>query len=59
MASEQTTSFSTSGEDAITRVIDVQPDQSADVLPPDEFDEFYDIERTAREIIKGDFRRVS
>ncbi|KAJ3518090.1 hypothetical protein NLJ89_g116 [Agrocybe chaxingu] len=59
MANEPTTSFSSSGEDAITRVIDVKPDESADVLPPNEFEEFYEIERTAEQIVKGDYRRIA
>ncbi|CAA7263747.1 unnamed protein product [Cyclocybe aegerita] len=59
MSNEPTTSFSASGEDAITRIIDAKPDESADLLPPKEFDEFYEIERTAEEIVKGDYRRIA
>lgn len=55
---EQTTSFSASGEDAITRIIDVKPDKTTDNLDPIEFDEFYEIKRTAEEIVKGDYKRV-
>lgn len=55
---EQTTSFSTSGEDAITRVIDVKPDNATNNMDLIEFDEFYEIKRTAEEIIKGDYKKV-
>lgn len=58
MPEDQTTSFSTSGEEAITQVIDIQPDNSANTLSPKEFDDFYEIERTADEIIEGDYKRV-
>lgn len=57
MAAENT-AFAPSGEDAITRTIDVQVDTTADRLTPAEFDNFYEIERTSEEIIKGDFKRV-
>lgn len=57
MATEYT-AFSTSGEDAITRTINVEADETADKLAEDEFDEFYEIERTVEEIVKGDYKRV-
>jgi diphthamide biosynthesis protein 2 len=50
------TAFSTSGEDAIARTIDVEIDETASSY---KFDTFYEIERTANEIVKGDFKRVS
>lgn len=53
------TAFSTSGEDAITRTIDVKVDTTADQLASSEFDQFYEIESTARELIEGDYKRVS
>ncbi|KAJ3485157.1 hypothetical protein NLJ89_g11921 [Agrocybe chaxingu] len=59
MANEPTTSFLSSGEDAIARDIDVKPDESADVLQPNEFEEFYEIERTAEQIVKGDYHRIA
>lgn len=56
MSSEHT-AFSASGEDVITRVIDVQTEE---VPFNDElFDEFYEITRTAEEIIKGDYKRIA
>ena len=55
MSAEQT-AFSASGEDAITRVIDVHTEEVA--LKDEHFDEFYEIARTAEEIIKGDYKRV-
>ncbi|KAF8152245.1 putative diphthamide synthesis protein-domain-containing protein [Crassisporium funariophilum] len=59
MASEPATSFTPSGEDAITRVISVKPDESADRLPPTEFEKFYEIQRTAEEILKEGYKRVA
>jgi diphthamide biosynthesis protein 2 len=52
------TAFSTSGEDAITRTIDVKIDTTANQLALTEFDDYYEIERTAGEIVKGDYKRV-
>jgi diphthamide biosynthesis protein 2 len=53
------TAFSTSGEDAITRTIDVKVDKTASKLASTVFDNFYEIDRTAEEIVKGDYKRVS
>jgi len=59
MSSEPTTSFSSSGEDAIARTIDIQPDGpdvgSSEIVG---FKEFYEIERTAKELVKGGYQRV-
>jgi hypothetical protein len=54
-----TTAFSPSGEDAIARAIDIQVD-AAEILDPSTpaFDEFYEIKRTASEIIDGGYKRV-
>jgi len=59
MSSEPTTSFSSSGEDAITRTIDIQPD-GPDVGSSETFafGEFYEIERTAKELVQGGYQRV-
>ncbi|KAH9475326.1 2-(3-amino-3-carboxypropyl)histidine synthase subunit 2 [Psilocybe cubensis] len=60
MAAEPpTTSFSSSGEDVISQVIEVTPDTSADVLSLEEFDIFYEIRRTAEEIVRGDYKRIA
>ncbi|KAF9467555.1 putative diphthamide synthesis protein-domain-containing protein [Collybia nuda] len=53
------TAFSTSGEDAITRRIEVKADTTADQLAPSEFDQFYEIERTTGELIEGDYKRIA
>lgn len=58
MASEHT-AFSTSGEDAIARKIDVQVNTTANILASTEFNDFYEIDRTAEEIIKGDYKRIA
>ncbi|KAF9530121.1 diphthamide biosynthesis protein [Crepidotus variabilis] len=59
MSEEPTTSFSTSGEDAVTRVIQVELDASANTLSPKEFDDFFEIEKSAEEILKGDYKRIA
>jgi diphthamide biosynthesis protein 2 len=50
--------FSTSDESAITRTVNVKADTTADRLSIEEFDKFYDIQRTADGIIEGDYKRV-
>ena len=50
--------FSSSGADVISRTIDLQ-ENIPDALPPDQFEEAYDIVRTVEEIEKGDYKRVS
>lgn len=60
MTVSENTAFSTLDEDAISRRIDIQVDRTADNLSsPEEFEEFYEIERTTEEILKGGFKRVS
>lgn len=51
-------SFSTSGEDAIQKTIDVQPETSTLSLSPHQFEDFYEIGRTAEEIVRGNYSRV-
>ncbi|KIK64153.1 hypothetical protein GYMLUDRAFT_57148 [Collybiopsis luxurians FD-317 M1] len=56
----ENTAFSSSGEDAIARTIDVEVDDTAHRLQSTaEFDAFYEIERTANEIQAGNFKRVA
>lgn len=56
----EVTAFSTSGESAISRSIDIEVDETADQLPSSkEFEKFYEIERTVQEIVQGRFKRVS
>ena len=55
---EPTTSFADSGEIVISRKIEGLPDTSASGLSADEFIEYYDVERTVDEIVKGDYRCV-
>ena len=52
------TAFSTSDKDAIERTINVDIGETTSHLSSNEFEEFYEIERTAREIIQGNFNRV-
>ncbi|KAF8887022.1 hypothetical protein CPB84DRAFT_1684756 [Gymnopilus junonius] len=58
-SSTPTTSFSASGEDAITQSIQIVPDTTADQLSAHEFEQFYDIERTSQEIVKADYQRIA
>ncbi|KAJ7021430.1 putative diphthamide synthesis protein-domain-containing protein [Mycena alexandri] len=53
----ENTTFSTSGADAISRTIDVQPETT--VTSPSELGDFYEIERTIAEILAGDYKRVA
>jgi diphthamide biosynthesis protein 2 len=52
------TAFSTSDKDAIERTINVDIGETTSHLSSNEFEEFYEIELTAREIIQGNFNRV-
>lgn len=57
--SVENTAFSASGEEVIARSIDIEVDDTADKLKSlAEFDAFYEIERTAREIEEDNFKRV-
>ena len=53
-----TSAFSSSGEDAITRVLDVHKDITTHSLSQSQFDDYYEIQRTTAEIIDGGFKRV-
>ena len=57
-ATEPTTSFADSGEAVISQKFEVSPDLSASSLSADEFVEYYDIERTVDEIVKGGYKSV-
>ncbi|KAG6871324.1 hypothetical protein C0993_003497, partial [Termitomyces sp. T159_Od127] len=56
MATENS-AFATSGEEAITRTLDVHVDHITDRLSPSEFENFFEISRTVEEIVKGDYKR--
>jgi hypothetical protein len=51
--------FSASGEDAITRTIQLNINSSTQNIAPSDFLEIYEIERTVTAIIEGNFKRVS
>lgn len=55
---EPTTSFADSGEAVISQKIEVSPDLSTASLSTDEFAEYYDIERTVGEIVRGGYKSV-
>lgn len=50
--------FAASGEEAITRSIDVTSNVSAQRPDFLNVSEFYEVERTAEIILKGDYKRV-
>lgn len=54
--SDPTTLYA-SGEEAISRVIDVD-EEAPRFTKHEEYEEYYDIDRTAEAIIKGDYKRV-
>jgi len=54
----EASAFSTVDESAIARTINISSDTAADHLSAEEFDDFYDIQRTADEITQNDFKRV-
>jgi hypothetical protein len=55
MSAEQTTSFSSTGDDVIARTIEIDQVHTR----AGDLDDFYEIQRTADEIVAGDFKRVS
>lgn len=58
MAAENT-AFSSAGEEAITRSIDVEVDLTAQHLRSEEqFEDFYEIGSTARELVERGYKRV-
>lgn len=60
MATYDNTIFSTSGEDAISRTIAVEKDETIEHFSSlAEFEEYYEIQRTADIISKGKYQRVS
>ncbi|KAJ3519511.1 hypothetical protein NM688_g9292 [Phlebia brevispora] len=56
MTMAENTAFSSSGEDAISRTIEVQQEG---VPIEQNFEDFYDIDRTVQEILKGDYKRIA
>lgn len=55
-----TTSFADSGEDALTRPLDIRDAElaAAAARPGGDFIAFYEIERTACELVAGRYQRV-
>ncbi|KAG2124801.1 putative diphthamide synthesis protein-domain-containing protein [Suillus clintonianus] len=51
--------FSASGEDAITRTIELNIDSSTQDIAQSDFLEIYEIERTVTAIVEGDFKRTA
>lgn len=58
--SSAVSTFSASGEDAITRTIELNIDSSnAQNIAPSDFLEIYEIERTVAAIVEGNFKRIA
>lgn len=55
----ESTTFSSSGAEIIARPLEAVPDGSADSLTTEEFEDYYDITRTAQGIIEGDYNRIA
>ncbi len=55
---DPTTNIYASGEEAITRVIEVEDEDFPRLSTNEEFEEYYDIQRTTDSIVAGDFKRV-
>ncbi|KAG0698784.1 putative diphthamide synthesis protein-domain-containing protein [Suillus ampliporus] len=51
--------FSASGEDAITRTIELNIETSTQDIAPSDFLEIYEIDRTVASIVEGDFKRIA
>lgn len=54
-----TTAFAASGEEAITRSIAITSSVSAQRQESSNLAEFYEIKRTTKIILEGDYKRVS
>lgn len=60
MSAPENTRFSSAGENVIERVIEVEADETADHLgSSEEFEDYFEIDRTANEIVAGGHKRVS
>ncbi|KAF7986877.1 hypothetical protein HWV62_12622 [Athelia sp. TMB] len=55
----ETTAFSTSAEEAITRMIDVSAPPPSQTLSAEQFEAYYEIRRTVREIVDNDYHRTA
>ncbi|KAI0084566.1 diphthamide biosynthesis protein [Irpex rosettiformis] len=53
------TTLYASGEEAITRVIEVEDDDSPRCTTDDDYERYYDIQRTMDAIITGDYKRIA
>lgn len=54
---EPTSAFAASGEEAISQTIGLR--DVPEELMPEELEEYYDIERTTKQILQGDHKRVN
>ncbi|KAI0683843.1 putative diphthamide synthesis protein-domain-containing protein [Cytidiella melzeri] len=53
------TTLYASGEEVISRVIEVEDADIPQCLTPDKYAEYYDIQRTTAAIIEGDYKRIA
>lgn len=54
----ETTTFADSGEEAITRQIHIESDEIPQELSQEEFEAYFDIDRTVEIVLKHDYKRV-
>jgi diphthamide biosynthesis protein 2 len=54
----ENTTFAASGEEAISRQIAVETDVLPQDLSQEEFEDYFEIERTVNEVVKHDYKRV-
>lgn len=55
----ETTTFAASGEEAITRQIHVEKDEVPNDPSHEDFDDYFEIERTVQEVLKHDYKRIA
>ncbi|OBZ73265.1 Diphthamide biosynthesis protein 2 [Grifola frondosa] len=55
----ENSAFAASGESAISSKIELQDEDVPTDLSLEDFEEFYDIDRTVREIINGNYKRIA
>ncbi|KIP03700.1 hypothetical protein PHLGIDRAFT_25997 [Phlebiopsis gigantea 11061_1 CR5-6] len=55
----ETTTFADSGEEAITRQIHIESDEIPQELSQEEFEAYFDIDRTVEIVLKHDYKRIT
>jgi hypothetical protein len=50
--------FAATGEEVIHRPVDISESVTDDFISEESLDQLYEVEETAEEIVRGDFKRV-